>query len=129
MELLTANTYEKGIIIFIFNDGELGQISQFQKIPLNRKTATTIGALKPEGIAMATGSHFLEIKNDNEIAEKISEAFKLSKSNNPVLVNIKMDYSKRTMMTKGVVKVNLSRFPLMEKVRFITRAMKRHLLG
>lgn len=129
MELLTANTYQKGVILFIFNDGELGQISQFQKIPLNRKTATILGNLQPKGIAMATGADFIEIKNDNEIAEKIKEAFEKSKSNNPVLVNVKMDYSKRTMMTKGVVKVNLSRFPLKEKIRFITRAMKRHLLG
>jgi hypothetical protein len=31
-------------------------------------------------------------------------------------------------MTKGVVKVNLARFSFKEKVRFIGRAAKRHLL-
>ena len=31
------------------------------------------------------------------------------------------------MMTKGVVKVNLARFSFKEKVRFIGRAVKRHL--
>jgi acetolactate synthase-1/2/3 large subunit len=33
------------------------------------------------------------------------------------------------MLTKGVVKTNLSRFPLKEKIRFIGRAIKRHVLG
>jgi acetolactate synthase-1/2/3 large subunit len=45
----------------------------------------------------------------------------------PVLVDVNIDYSQKTMMTKGVVKVNLRRFPLDEKIRFLSRALKRHL--
>jgi acetolactate synthase-1/2/3 large subunit len=44
-------------------------------------------------------------------------------------VDVHIDYSKKTMLTKGVLKTNLSRFPLGEKVRFIGRAVKRHVLG
>ncbi len=38
-----------------------------------------------------------------------------------VRVDVNIDYSKRTMMTKGVVKTNRSRFSTGEKVRFVDR--------
>ncbi len=129
MELLTATTNSLNPIIFVFHDGELGQISQFQAIPLNRKTCTKIGNLNVEGIAIATGAHFISLENDNEIEKCIDEAFEKAKENVPVLVDVKIDYSKKTMLTKGVVKTNLSRFPLKEKVRFIGRAIGRHVFG
>jgi acetolactate synthase-1/2/3 large subunit len=129
MELITAATYGLGIIVFVFHDGELGQISQFQKIPMNRKTCTTLGNLNIEGVAIATGAHFLAMNNDHEIESVIKEAQRLSLENKPVIVDVKIDYSKKTMLTKGVVKTNLSRFPLREKVRFISRAIKRNILG
>jgi len=129
IELITAVTHNLPILYFVFHDGELGQIAQFQKIPLNRKTATVIGDLNLNGIAEAVGAHFVSIDNDFEIDEKIQVAFDLSNDNLPVLVDVKIDYTKKTFMTKGVVKTNLNRFPLSEKLRFITRSIKRHLLG
>ena len=129
MELLTATTLGLGVIVFVFHDGELGQISQFQKIPLNRKTATVIGQVKMEGVAIATGARFLRLDNDTQIESVIDEALQLSKNNRPVLVDVRIDYSRRTLLTKGVVKTNLSRFPLSEKIRFLARALKRHTFG
>lgn len=129
MELITAVSQSLPIIYFVFHDGELGQIAQFQEIPLNRKTATIIGDLNLSGIADAVGAHFVSIENDFEIDEKIKVAFELSSDSLPVLVDVKIDYSKKTFMTKGVVKTNLSRFPLSEKLRFIYRAIKRHTMG
>jgi acetolactate synthase-1/2/3 large subunit len=128
-ELITAATHKLGIIIFVFSDGELGQISQFQKIPLKYKTASVIGKLNLEGAAMATGTHFIKINNDFEIDEKIAEAIRISDTNMPVLVDVNIDYSQKTFLTKGVVKTNLLRFPLKEKIRFIARAIKRHTIG
>lgn len=129
MELVTAVSHQLGVVYFIFHDGELGQIAQFQKTPLNRKTATIIGDLNVKGIADATGAHFVAIDNDMELDQKMEEAFRLSEENIPVVVDVKIDYTKKTYMTKGVVKTNLSRFPLKEKVRFISRAIKRHITG
>jgi len=129
MEMITAVSQNLPIIYFVFHDGELGQIAQFQEIPLNRKTATIIGDLNLSGIAEAVGAHFVSIENDFEIDVKIKLAFELSSDNLPVLVDVKIDYTKKTFMTKGVVKTNLSRFPLSEKLRFIGRSIKRHVLG
>ena len=129
MELMTAAANDIGVMVFVFHDGELGQISQFQKIPLNRKTCTVLGELKVEGVATATGCHFIDMNNDSKIDDAIAEAIKISQSGKPVIVDVNIDYSKRTMLTKGVVKTNLGRFPTGEKLRFLGRAVKRHILG
>ncbi len=129
MELLTAATYGVGVMVFVFHDGELGQISQFQKIPMNRKPCTIIGDVKVEGVAMATGAHFIALENDGQIAAVLDEAASVSEGGQPVLVDVRIDYSKKTNLTKGVVKTNLSRFPTGEKIRFIARALKRHVGG
>ena len=59
----------------------------------------------------------------------IQKAIELAAGNEPVIVDVNIDYSKRTMLTKGVVKTNLSRFAMSEKARFISRALKRHVTG
>jgi acetolactate synthase-1/2/3 large subunit len=129
LEMITATMNDLGIILFVFNDGELGQISQFQEIPLNRKTCTRLGIVNFEGIAIATGAEYLSMNNDNEIDEILQQALEISSKNKPVIVDVNIDYSRKTLLTKGVVKTNLSRFPTMEKLRFIGRAVKRHITG
>jgi len=127
MEISTAVNYEVPVIYFLFNDGELGQISQFQKIPLNKKTCSVLGSIEHKGIAEGLGAAYIKIDNDKEIISGISAAIKECNRGLPVLVDVNIDYTQKTMLTKGVVKVNLKRFPLKEKIRFLSRALKRHL--
>ena len=129
MEMITAASYKAPIMFFVFNDGELGQISQFQKIPLNRKTCSELGVVDYEGFAIATGGEYITINSDLEIDEGIAQAIKYCNNGKHVVINVIIDYTKKTMLTKGVVKVNLKRFPFTEKVRFLSRALKRHTLG
>lgn len=129
LELITAKNYEIAPILFVFNDGELGQIAQFQKVPLKDKTCTVIGGFNFEGLAIATGCEYLLMESDHKIDEVVDKALQLSKGNKPILVDVRIDYTKKTMLTKGVIKTNLSRFPLGEKIRFISRMVKRHVLG
>ena len=129
MELLTAATHDLGVMVFVFHDGELGQISQFQSIPLNRKTCTVLSDVKVEGVAEATGAHFVRMETDAEIEPALDEARSVAASGQPVIVDVNIDYRRRTQMTKGVVRTNLSRFSTSEKIRFVARAAKRHLLG
>ena len=128
LELVTAATYDLPLLVFIFNDGELGQIAQFQQIPLNRKTCTTLSdQIRFEGLAMMAGMAFIEIANDNELEIKMEEAFGMYLSGRSVLVNVRIDYSQRTMLTKGAIAANLQRMPLGQKLRFIGRAVMRRL--
>ncbi|MBO3098372.1 thiamine pyrophosphate-binding protein [Gelidibacter pelagius] len=129
LELLTAKRNELGIAIFVFHDGELSQISQGQEIPYNRKTATVLGDFNIDGIAHAVGADYLVIENDDQIDAVISKALKAAQSNKTVLVDVHIDYKKRTRFTQGVVKSVLGNFPLSDKVRFIGRAVKRKILG
>ncbi len=128
LEIVTASRLGLGAVFCVFNDGELAQISQFQQIPLNRKTCTVLGEVNLEGVAMATGAAYLKMNNDHEIAPIIGRALEVAREGRPVIVDIRIDYSRKSEFTQGVVKVNLGRFPFSQKLRFIGRAIKRHLL-
>ncbi len=129
MELVTASANHLGLIMSIFNDGELAQIAQAQAIPYNRKTCTQVGKYKAEGIAMATGCEYIRIDNNTQITGALNKAQAISEQGKPVILDVNVDYSKPTRFTKGVVKTNLQRFELSEKVRFISRALKRKVTG
>ena len=61
--------------------------------------------------------------NDNaDIADAIAKANEIAGSGRPVIVAVKIDYSRKTAFTVGTVKTNFGRFPLNEKLRFLTRA-------
>jgi acetolactate synthase I/II/III large subunit len=129
MEILTATSNNLGVVYYVFNDGELAQIAQAQEIPYNRKPATTIGNLNIEGVALATGAAYLPMNDNADIAGVIGEANRIAAGGRPVIVAVRIDYSKRTAFTSGAVKTNFSRFPLNEKLRFLTRAAVRHVMG
>ncbi len=128
LEIITASRLGLGAIFCIFNDGELAQISQFQQIPLNRKTCTVLGEANFEGVAIATGAAYLKMENDAGVTGVLDQAMKISEDGRPVIIDVKIDYSRKSAFTQGVVKVNLGRFPFSQKLRFIGRAVKRHLL-
>lgn len=129
LEILTATTENCGIPYFVFYDGELSQISQGQEIPYNRKTATILGNIRLEGIALATGAKYIAIASNGQLAEGIREALATAAKGQPVVVDVRIDYSKRTRFTKGVVGTVLKRFPLGDKFRFIGRAVVRKVTG
>ena len=129
MELLTASTNKLGVVQFIFNDGELSQISQAQEIPYNRKVCTVIGQAKFSGVADATGCAYLPLNSNEDVADVISEALKIAAGGKPVIVDVRIDYSKRTRFTKGVVATNFKRFDTRTKLRFVGRALVRRITG
>jgi len=129
MEILTAATNNLGIVYYIFNDGELAQIGQAQAIPYGRKPCTQIGKLNIEGVALATGAAYLPMNDNDAIAGVIKQANEIAAGGRPVIVAVRIDYSKKTAFTLGAVKTNFGRFPLNEKLRFLTRAAIRHVTG
>lgn len=129
MELLTATMLNLGVIIMVFNDGELSQISQGQEIPYNRKVCTRLGKVDLEGVAIATGAHYLRMEKNGDIQPTIENALQFASKEVPVIVDINIDYNKKTRFTKGIVKTNLERFPFGEKIRFISRAISRKITG
>jgi acetolactate synthase-1/2/3 large subunit len=129
LESVTAASNGLGVVWFVFNDGELAQIAQAQEVPYQRRTCTTIGALDLEAFAKATGCAYVGIANDADIDSAIVSALQTAAANGPVIVDVRIDYSKRTRFTTGTLKTNLQRFDARTKVRMVGRALYRKVFG
>lgn len=129
MEIATATALQLGVVYYVFCDGELSQIAQAQQIPYGRKPCTMLPRINLEGIALATGAAYLRIENDAALAATITAARRLAADDRPVIVDIAIDYSKRTAFTSGTVKTNFLRFPFPQKMRMLSRALARKFTG
>ncbi len=129
MEIVTAARQGLGIVYYVFHDGELSQIAQAQETTFNRKPCTALGALQVEGVALATGAAFVTMGHDDEIEPAIERARTAAATGWPVIVDVAIDYTKRTAFTQGAVKTNFGRFSLVQKLRIGARALLRKLTG
>lgn len=125
MEMLTAVRHQLGVVVFIFNDGELSQIAQAQDIPYNRKICTVLQPVQMQSLAATVGAQFVSIQSEADIEIGIQQALEFAANNQPVYVDVNIDYSKRTRFTEGIVKATLKRFAPRDKLRVISRAFIR----
>ncbi len=126
MELITATELGLGAVFTIFNDGELSQISQAQKVPYNRKTCTILPQMRIRSIAEASGAAYSRMETNDDIERTIDEALGGAEKGRPVILDVNIDYSKKTRFTKGIIGTNLVRMPLDTKARMIGRSIFRH---
>jgi len=129
LEMATAAAQNAGVAWFVFNDGELAQIAQAQETPYNRKTCTVLPELDLEALARANRVAFRLMRDDGEVERVVGEALDSADHGAPVLVDVRIDYSKRTRFTEGVIKTNLKRFGLADQARLVGRALWRRIAG
>lgn len=129
MELATAASKGVGVVICVFNDGELSQIAQAQQIPYNRKVCTVLAETRLQGIATATGAEYLPMTHSCDPTTVLARAEEFAQAGKPVIVDVHIDYSKQTYFTSGAVKTNVKRLPFDTKVRMIGRAFYRKVTG
>jgi acetolactate synthase-1/2/3 large subunit len=129
LEMATAVAQRLGVAWFVFNDGELAQIAQAQETPYNRKTCTVLPELDFEGLARANRVAYRLMRDDSEVDAVVADALALAARGEPVLVDIRIDYSKRTKFTEGVIRTNLERFGLADQARLVGRALWRRIVG
>lgn len=129
LELLTAAREKLGVMVLVLRDRELAQIAQFQDTALSRKVASRVDDYDLEALAKGVGLDFLSMDSDDEVGEVVDQAARLTESGCPVLVEVAIDYSRKTFFTKGVVKSNFLRLPLRDQLRFGSRALWRKLKG
>ncbi len=129
LELLTAVHQRLAVAVFVLRDRELAQIAQFQATALNRKTASELPDYDAGGLARALGVEALHLARDADIPGALARVREILAAGRPVLVDVAIDYSRKTFFTAGVVKTNLLRFSWPERLRFIGRALGRKLLG
>jgi len=127
MELLTASAYGVGLLVCVLRDGKLGQIAQFQKLPLNRETASVLPDYSLEGMAQAVGAPFFRIVSQAELDSVLPQALSLSRKGVPVIVELMVDTSEKSYFTRGVLKTNFLRLSWPERLRMLLRALVRRL--
>ena len=129
LELLTAVQEGLGLAVLVLRDRELAQISQFQATALNRKTASELADYDAGGIAAALGVEALSLERDGDIPAVLRRVREITGAGRAVLVDVAIDYARRTYFTAGVVRTNLLRLPWRDRLRFIGRALRRRVFG
>jgi acetolactate synthase-1/2/3 large subunit len=129
MEILTAARNRLGVVYYVFHDGALSQIAQFQQLPYNRQTCTTIGDLDIEGVARATGAAYVAMPDNAAIAGAVAEATSTAAAGRPVIVDVAIDYAKTTAFTLGAGKATFLRMSFGQKARVLARAVARRVLA
>lgn len=129
LEMASAVAQGLGVVWFVFADGELAQIAQAQAAPYNRKTCTVLPELDLEGLARASRVDYLRMDGDAAIDACVQKALATAAGGRSVLVDVRIDYSKRTRFTEGTIKTNLARFDLGNKARLVGRALWRRFTG
>ncbi len=128
LEILTATEHRLGIVYYVFNDGELSQISQGAAAALQPQGLHGAAEVQFRGIAHATGAAYLPMNADAEIDAVIAQAEATAAEGRPVVVDVRIDYSKPTRFTQGIVRTNLQRMDWGSKARLIGRAAWRRVV-
>jgi folate-dependent tRNA-U54 methylase TrmFO/GidA len=56
----------------------------------------------------------------------LTAALEIASSGRPVIVGVKIDYARKSAFTEGVVKTNLARFTMRQKLGMVGRAVIQH---
>ena len=127
LELLTAAQLNLPLMVLLFRDRELAQIAQFQQTALGRKSCSELPDYDLPAFCKAVGVEYLMLAKNAEIDSVLSQARALTKANRPVVVEVTIDYSRKTYFTNGVVRVNLGRLPWPDRLRMVVRALSRRI--
>ena len=129
LELLTAAQLQLPVMVLLLRDRELAQIAQFQQTALGRKSCSELPDYDISAFCRAVGAEYLLLANNAEIESVLRQAYAHTEARRPVVVEVAIDYSRKTYFTDGVVRVNFARLPWPDRLRMVVRALSRRLEG
>ena len=129
LEILTASALKCAPLVCVLRDEELGQIAQFQRTSLDRDTCSVLPPYRVEAFAAAVNAEFFLARTDADVDDVLARGLAASRAGRAAIVEVAIDYSRKTYFTRGVVMTNLRRLPLGDRVRMLARAASRHLAG
>lgn len=129
MEALIAVREKLGTIYCIFNDGQLSRISHSQENAYNQKTCTHLGNVNWGAFADSLECGYFAINNNSDIDTNLRRALETATHGQPVFVDVAIDYSKRSNYAQGVEKATLAGFSGRDKLRLVSRAIVRKIIG
>ena len=127
LELLTAAQLQLPVMVLLLRDRELAQIAQFQQTALGRKSCSELPDYDLPAFCRAVGAEYLMLARNAEIDSVLRQACALTEARRPVVVEVAIDYSRKTYFTDGVVRVNLARLPWPDRLRMVVRALARRM--
>lgn len=80
-----------------------------------------------QAFAQACGAEYVSMANNEDVGDALDNALAHAAAGHTVLVDVRIDYSKPTRFTQGVVKTNLARMATRDKVRIVGRALWRRI--
>ena len=127
LELVTAVSYGLGVVVCVLRDGELAQIAQFQRTALGEEQNSVLPPFKVDALAAAVGAEYVACRQNAHVAGALDRAFEVARGGRPVVVEVAIDYSRKTFFTKGVVATTFWRLPWSDRLRLLGRAVSRNL--
>jgi acetolactate synthase-1/2/3 large subunit len=127
LELATAASYGAGVVVCVLRDGELAQIAQFQRTALGEAQNSVLPPFDVKSLAAAVGAEYVACGQDAHVAAALDRAFGVARGGRPVIVEVAIDYSRKTFFTNGVVATTFWRLPWSDRLRMLGRAVSRNL--
>ncbi len=127
LEMLTAAHLRLPVMVLVLRDRELAQIAQFQETALGKKTCSELNEYDLASLARGCGVEFLSMPRDAGVESVLQQARAITAAGRPVVVEVEIDYSRKTYFTRGVVRANFGRLPWPDRLRFVARALGRRL--
>jgi len=127
LELLTASHLGLPVMVLVLRDRELAQIAQFQETTFSKKTCSELSEYDLASLARGCGVEFLSLARDADVENVLRQARSITAAGRPVVVEVEIDYSRKTFFTRGVVRANFGRLPWADRLRFVARALSRRL--
>jgi acetolactate synthase-1/2/3 large subunit len=129
LELLTAAGRGLPVLVLVLRDRELAQIAQFQNVALGRKVASELPDYDLATVCRGLGVECIALGSDEEIGAALEGAHAVLREGRPAVVDVAIDYSRKTYFTRGVVRTNLLRLPWRERLRMVGRGLARRVTG
>jgi acetolactate synthase-1/2/3 large subunit len=117
-----------GLVATVFNDGALHEIQEAQKPLLVDAPVTTLPSVKLDSVAKAYGTEYLRIRTNDDITSTLERARELAAQNRVVIVDVAIDYSRKSSYTAGVARGVLKGMGR-HMVPLVVRAAHRHVRG
>ncbi|MDB9737077.1 thiamine pyrophosphate-binding protein [Porticoccaceae bacterium] len=128
-EALTAVRENLGTIYCIFNDGKLSRINHSRRVSDSQSTCTKLGNINWGAFADSIECGYIPIRHNNEIEVALRHALETAAHNQPVFLDISIDYSRQSNYAQGVEKTHAARFSGGHKLGMLGRALVRKLTG
>jgi acetolactate synthase-1/2/3 large subunit len=96
---------------------------------MNRDTCSVLPPYRVDDFARAVGAEYLRVATDADLAATLPRAVDIARAGRPVMVEVAIDYSRKTFFTRGVVSTTFRRLPLGDRWRALSRLAARRLFG